>query len=230
MYIRSGTPLAAAFLIAASVVLGGEANAAYMYTVTPAFLPSGGIPPLAVASTVSSSASTTVGAPGTTLQLIGKTGIDLNTVNDISLADLLVSKSVLTSSTDNFTQDYVLNVTLTNPQLPSPAAQSATFQILGTLTVSASTSPSGQTFSIDNVYREVVPVGPQSIGGLDFSVYAPLGIPPSQYFGKPTLNQSPGSLSARITAIPEPASLVLLGLGGLALTGFGLRRCRRVAS
>lgn len=207
-----------------AVWMDAPSQAAYMYTVNPTILSTSPGP-----SNINSAADVTVGSPGTRVQLQGKSGMDLNSVNDALLADLLVSKSTLTPSTDNFSLNYRLDVTVTNPQPPAPGASSFTFQVFGTMDILASIGGPGQSFTIENVYTGVNPVGPQEIGGVQFDVSVPLGLPSNRYFSKPTLNQAVGGLSARITAVPEPGSLVLLGLGGLGFVGFRTFRRKRTA-
>jgi len=43
---------------------------------------------------------------------------------------------------------------------------------------------------------------------------------------------SPGNntLSVRVTAVPEPSTLAMAGMGGLSLLGYGLRRYRKLAA
>lgn len=225
MFVRQGL-LGTALTLAVVLGTAAESRAAYMYSVTPSVVATSQTADTTTGPGSLPSVNTTIGS-GTGIQIGGKSSMDLDFRNDLSLADLIITKSVLPPFTaDNFTVDYRLDVTITNPQPPAPSPSSFTFQIFGTMTIASSVGPGGQSLTVDNVYTSILPTSPMQIGDQLFSVYVPIGDPSNQYFSKPTINGAAGGFSARITAVPEPASVVLLSLGGLGVLGLLRARMR----
>ena len=128
---------------------------------------------------------------------------------------------------DSFSVTYTDTITITNP---SPGGPTGTFTVTGTLTAT-NVALTGGLFSgtTHNVYGS--PLSPTTIqvDGAQFSLVVS-GTQDVGYatptIGQPVTGAAAGSLSANLTstAIPEPASVVLVGLGLAGVAGFGLRR------
>jgi len=128
---------------------------------------------------------------------------------------------------DTFSVTYTDVVTITNP---SPGGATGTFTVTGTLSAT-NVALTGGLFSgtTQNVYSAPTSPVTISVGGATFTLVVS-GTPNVGYatptIGQPVGGAASGSLSASLvsSAIPEPASVIMVGLGLVGVAGFGLRR------
>jgi len=126
---------------------------------------------------------------------------------------------------DTFSVTYRDVITITNP---SPGGSTGTFTVTGTLTATNVALTSGQfsgtTSNTFNALNQTIQVD----GGF-FTLT--VSATPNVGYGPPTIGQpiggaAAGSLSATLNSsvVPEPASVLMVGLGLAGVAGFGLRR------
>jgi hypothetical protein len=206
-----------------SLLAGVRAEAAYTYStsITINSVSGGG------SSTKVAGISTATSANNTALQLqdiIGPGNFILGAPLSTKIGNVGI---VPTGSTpDTFTVGYTDVITITNPL----GGSTGTFTFSGVLTATG-VLVSGGAFggTISNQYSAPFTVGPTTIGGAPFTVNVGTGAV-NDLFGQPTIGQpitptgASGSLGALITSVPEPASVVMMGLGLLGVAGIGLRR------
>jgi len=216
------------FAMAAAVSLfaSESAQAAYSYTTSLRILNFGeNIPATSTTPPVTSltSAGTTVNNTttnntatfgGTTITLsdVSRSGFFVPGANTVNIGDISVTSTTPVTAGDTFTVTYLDTFTLTN-QPPPGSPDTGSFQLSGTLTLTAINTGNGTVFNVYN--NPTAQSGP--LGGVTFSGSV-------DNFSSPTVNGSPGNFGGTLTAnfIPEPASIVMLGLGlgGIGLVGF----------
>jgi len=120
--------------------------------------------------------------------------------------------------------NFVYNLTLTD----YATATSTTPLGTGVVSISGRWDGSigpGEAANLDTLTDYTVSPASITIGGFQYNIA--LGNPVIGFFVTPPGPTNPGTMGARITgAVPEPGSVVLLGLGGLGLVGVSRRRRR----
>jgi hypothetical protein len=133
--------------------------------------------------------------------------------------------TVTTTSTtpDTFSINYSDFGSLTNP---SPGGSTITAQTSGVLTFTGIQNVGGAfSGTVSNQFTGPFMVGPSPvIGGAVF--FISVGMARDEGFSPPIVGNTKGNLGALITSsvIPEPSSVVMLGLGLVGVAGIGLRR------
>jgi len=207
-----------------------RADAAYSYTAAFANV------------TASIGGSTVTNAAGTTFTSNNGTVVTLG--NILTPGSFLVGQPLLanfgninvttTSATpENFTINYTINGTLTDP---FPGGPSFTASTTGTLTFTgiqfiANPPPGASAGTISNQYTGTLVVGPGTFPNGDTFTTSVSGTP-NAFFASPTVNGQGGSLGGLIVstnAVPEPASIAMVGLGLVGLGGFSAYRRRRAS-
>ena len=139
-----------------------------------------------------------------------------------NFANLIVTTSSATPET--FTVPYIDVVTVVNP---SPGGATDTFTIKGTLSLTNITYQGGASGgTVTNQYDAPLSQTIPNLGGALFVLNLGTGAV-NDYFGPPTINSSQGgSVGGQIStsAVPEPTSVALVGIGVALLTGIGFRR------
>jgi len=135
-----------------------------------------------------------------------------------------VAVNTTSANPDSFVVNYTIFGTLTEP---FPGGPSITASTSGLLTITGAQSVGGSTGgTVSNVYTGPFSAGPGFLPDAVFFVNVP-AVPNAQ-FSSPTINGQAGSLGALITstAVPEPSSVAMLGLGVVGVVGASLRRRR----
>jgi len=207
-----------------SLALGVQADAAYSYssviTITGG---SAGTTPISKAGGISSYTL----ADGTVLQLQDITGAQF--IVGSPLTPNIGNVGIVPTTPnpgDTFSVNYTDVVTITNP---FPGGATGTFTVTGTLTAT-NVALTGGLFSgtSQNVYS--APTSPVTItvDGGTFTLV--VSSTPNVGYATPTIGQpvtgtAAGSLSVNLTSVvPEPASVIMVGLGLVGVVGVGLRR------
>jgi len=201
-----------ALVCALSLFSGNRVQASYNYSTSLAITSqSAGVTP-----TNSTTGFTAVfGGTTVTVGNVARTGFTVPSDSTVNIGDLVITTTTAPGAQgqgDSFTIGYSDVVTLTNVPAPGSAGNGSV-TITGTLTFTNISTGTGQ---VSNSY--IVSSGTTTAGTIPFTVS---GV----NFGNPTINGPGGSLGGRIVAgVPEPASVVMLGLGLGALGLVGLRR------
>jgi len=210
-----GITILTALAVAAALGFSGSANATYSYTTTFSIGNPGG-------TFTSPLVDATSGSPAT-ITYTGVTNVGSGQPTSAPLGSVGVSNS---GAPISFNANYTIEISITNNSATS------SFYIFGTLSGQNVQNPGTGTFtntfngvSTANVFPTSPPgvlTATQLIGGTPFTVGPPL------LFSAPIAGGSPGSFSAQITTVPEPASAVMvgLGLGGVGLVCLRKRRLR----
>jgi len=160
---------------------------------------------------------------GATVYLVNEVLTNLTGTNGLN-ETIFVSNSGVNDQS-SWTTNLLISVT--NPSVTQGGG--STGQFGGTPTANVAETAN---FTMNNqAYGPTVPLGSNVtfgsptfivVGGLGFTLFQPGG---SGGQANQTLNN--GSISAEITTVPEPASVVMLGVGLVGVVGLGLRRMKR---
>jgi hypothetical protein len=218
MILKRLTTLTAALAVAATLGFCGSARADYSYS-TSVSLNGGAFAAAPTFSAGTTSSFTFTGLAAT----ISLPPTGTSTPTDVSLTASVNTAVALAGSVS-----YTYDLKITNT---AGSATTGDFFISGTLTYSNVSGPPGGG-SFTNNYTSVsltnTPSGALSqslvIGGVNFTVSEIAG----SGFTSPVPNQQTGAFNTIISTVPEPTSIVMLGLGlgGLGLVRFRNRRAR----
>jgi hypothetical protein len=145
--------------------------------------------------------------------------------SNLNFGPITVDAAAGTLTTYSFGFSYILTITDfgNNPFGPSLGTGTATFsgRVDGTLGINGGIPST--TLNINSLAPTFALV---STGAATFLVFNATDSDPGPSGGGGFI---PGSISARLTAVPEPTSMALLGIGGASLWGLAQRRRRQVA-
>lgn len=181
------------------VAMAPAAQASFTYSVAPA------------------TSSTNFGA-GSTLTVTafsgGGTSGTLSGTQNLNLASVTITTTTAPPATDTGTIALApLVVTINNQN----GGGSGTFTVAGDIVVTRSdTGGTVSSFTLTSIIPSVL-----KLGSWSYSLTAPT-------YSGPTVMAPQGSLGITImeSAVPEPASMALMGIGVVVLAGYGLRRKR----
>ena len=166
----------------------------------------------------------------TTIRIVPQAGggfaLTAPQVNNLPLATITFEKNSV--GTENIDVNYSMNLNLTNPQT---GGESKSFTIAGRLFGSAELTASGsKRLDLSNQYLSITPdSGSQTIGGSTFQFELPLDR--SFKFAGPGFGPGlSGSFTSQISIVPEPVSVVMLGLGCAGAFLVHRRRSRKEAA
>lgn len=165
----------------------------------------------------------------TTIRIVPQVGngfaLELPHVNNLPLAAITFEKNSV--GLENIDVNYTMNLNLTNPQV---GGETKSFAIMGRLFGSANLTASGsKRLDLNNQYLSITPAsGSQTIGGANFNFELPLDR--SFKFAGPGFGPGlSGSFTAQISVVPEPVSVVMLGIGCVGAFWLQRRRSRAAA-
>jgi hypothetical protein len=211
-----------ALAVAASLCLSDRANAAY--DVSTSIQSVTGVPAISNLSlnapgsfVITGANGGTVAAPfgftsfndgaGSTIYLVNSNFTGFN--GSLFTANENVYGNLVGGDTTSFT--FTMLVKVTNPSL---SVNTGTFTETATYNLSggSATGASQPTISNSSI----------TVGGVSFAIFNPQI---TSMTGNSASNN--GSVSAQITSVPEPASVVMLGVGLVGVAGVGLRRRKK---
>jgi len=202
-----------ALVCALAMLTGNHAQASYNYSTSLSVTSTTGGATFANSAT---GATVTLGGTTVTLTNVARTGFGVPSDNTVNIGDVAVTTTTAPPGT-SFSFNYTDVISLTNVPPPGSAG-TGSVTITGTITLSQVSTGAG---IVQNAF--VIANPPlTTVGGIPFLVTG-------TNFGNPTINVANGNLGGRILVVPEPTSIVTLGLGIGMMGIVGLRRRFRSA-